>query len=212
MIIALVAAAAIGAATPQPLREVVFHVSNSRQSTTIAGAGVSDHGTVTVDVMAVSHDSLGLKVTERWTKNPTTLVALGTVLPTGNLVFAPGAMSDVTDQLLPYFAPRFVPQRPLQPGVTWSVKDNRKSLSATTTYSVAAVQGTSVTINVKQIVSVHDSTHSQISSRGSVVYEPRFLVPLSGDFTKHLSVRIGGAQQTVTLSLHFARASDTREP
>jgi hypothetical protein len=212
VIIALVAAAAIGAATPQPLREVVYHVSYTRHSTTISGAGVSDHGVVTVDIMAVSHDALGLKVSERWTKNPAALVALGTVQPTGNLVFAPGAMSDVTDQLLPYFAPRFVPQRPLQPGVTWNVKDQRKSLSATTTYSVTALQGTSVTINVKQVVNVHDATNSQISSRGSVVYEPRLLVPLSGDFTKHLSVRISGALQTVTLSLHFARASDTREP
>jgi hypothetical protein len=212
VIIALVAAAAIGAATPQPLREVIYHVSYTRRSTTIAGAGVSDHGTVTVDVMAVSHDELGLKVTERWTKNPTALVALGTVLPTGGLVFAPGAMSDVTDQLLPYFAPRFVPQRPLEPGVSWNVKDDRKGLAATTTYSVSAVQGTSVTINVKQVVTIHDAAHSLISSRGSVVYEPRLLVPLSGDFTKHLSVRVGGAQQTVTLSLHFARASDTREP
>jgi hypothetical protein len=212
VIIALVAAAAIGAATPRPLREVAYHVSYTRRSSTIAGSGVSDHGTVIVDVMAVSHDELGLKVTERWTKNPTALIALGTVLPTGNLVFAPGALSDVTDQLLPYFAPKFVPDRPLQPGVSWNVKDERKSLSATTTYSVTAVQGTSVTIDVRQIISIHDATHTQISTRGSVVYEPRFLVPLSGDFTKHLSVRIGGAQQTVTLTLHFARASDTREP
>jgi hypothetical protein len=212
VIIALVAAAAIGTATPQPLREVVYHVSYTRRSTTTTAAAASDHGTVTVDVMAVSHDALGLKVTERWTKNPTALVALGTVLPTGNLVFAPGAMSDVTDQLLPYFAPRFVTQQPMQPGVAWNVKDNRKSLTATTSYSIAAVQGTSVTINVKQIITISDATHSQISSRGSVVYEPHLLVPLSGDFTKHLSVRISGAQQTVTLSLHFARASDTREP
>ena len=212
MIIALVAAAAIGAAAPQPLREVVYHVSYTRRSTTIAGAGVSDHGTVIVDVMAVSHDELGLKVTERWTKNPTALIALGTVLPTGNLIFAPGALSDVTDLLLPYFAPKFAPDRPLLPGVSWNVKDARKSLSATTTYSVTGVQGTSVTIDVRQVVSVHDATHTQISSRGSVVYEPRLLVPLSGDFTKHLSVRISGALQTVTLTLHFARASDTREP
>jgi hypothetical protein len=100
----------------------------------------------------------------------------------------------------------------MQPGVAWNVKDNRKGLTATTSYSIAAVQGTSVTINVKQTITISDATHTQISSRGSVVYEPRLLVPLSGDFTKHLAVRISGAQQTVTLSLHFARASDTREP
>jgi hypothetical protein len=85
-------------------------------------------------------------------------------------------------------------------------------LTANSSYSVRAVQGTSVTIGVKQSVIVRDATHTQFSSAGTVVYEPRLLVPLSGAFTKHLTVRIGGAQQSVTLGLHFARASDTREP
>ena len=211
MIIALVAAAAIGAATPQPLREVAYNVSYTRR-TISSGAVLTDHGTVTVDVMAISNNSLGLKVTERWNKSPTALVALGTVLPTGNIVFAPGALNDVTYQLLPYFAPHFVPDRPLAPGVAWTVKDDRKSLTAKTSYSVATVQGTSVTIDAKQSLSLHDATHSQITSSGSVVYEPRLLVPLSGDFTKRLSLKIGGTPQAVSLALHFARSSDTREP
>jgi hypothetical protein len=212
MIIALVAAAAIGATAPQPLREVIYHVSYTRRVSATVGTALTDHGTVTVDVMAVSNNALGLKVTERWSKNPTSLVALGTVEPTGNIVFAPGALNDVTDQLLPYFAPQLVPQKPLVPGVAWTVKDDRKSLTAKTSYSVVSVQGTSVTISVKQVVTVRDTTHSQISSSGTVVYEPRLLVPLSGDFTKRLALRISGAPQNVTLALHFARSSDTREP
>ncbi|HEY5094778.1 MAG TPA: hypothetical protein VII69_06675 [Candidatus Eremiobacteraceae bacterium] len=212
MIFALIAAAAISAPTPQPLREVVYHVSYVRHTNSTAGNGDSDHGTVTVDVMAVSHNALGLKVTERWSKSPTALVALGTVEPTGSVVFAAGALKDVTYQLLPYFAPQLVPPQPLEPGVAWTVKDDRKTLTARTSYSVLSVQGTSVTISVKQTVAVHDATHSQITSSGTVVYEPRLLVPLSGDITKRLSLQISGAPQTVLLSLHFARSSDTRDP
>lgn len=211
MIIALVVAAAVGTATPQPLREVVYNVSYTRRTTATAGAAVTDHGTVTVDVMAISNNSLGLKVTERWGKNPAALIALGTVQPTGNLVFAPGALNDVTDLLLPYFSPHLVPDKPLLPGVAWTVKDDRKTLTAKTTYTVTMAQGTSVTINVKQNVTVRDVTQSRISTSGSVVYEPRLLVPLSGDFTKKLSLQVSGAPQTVTLALHFARSSDTRE-
>jgi hypothetical protein len=212
VLLALVAAAAVNAAAPRPLREVVYHVSYTRRSTSAVGSGVSDHGTVTVDVMAVSNNALGLKVTERWSKNPTSLVALGTVQPSGSLVFAPGALSDVTDQLLPYFAPQFVPSQPLLTGVTWNAKDVRKDLTANTAYTVTSVQGTSVIINVRQTLTIRDATHAQISSNGSVVYEPRLLVPLSGDFTKHLTARIGGAPQSISLTLHFARSSDTREP
>ncbi len=212
MLLAIVAAAAVNAAAPHPLREVVYHVSYVRRTTSAAGSGVTDHGTVTVDVMAVSNNALGLKVTERWSKNPTSLIALGTVQPTGSLTFAPGALSDVTDQLLQYFAPKFVPQQPLLAGVTWTAKDVQKSLSANTSYSVTAVQGTSVTIAVNQTIAVRDATHAQIASNGSVVYEPRLLVPLSGDFTKHLTARVGGATRSITLTLHFARSSDTREP
>jgi hypothetical protein len=210
--LAIVAAAAVNAAALHPIREVVYHVSYVRHSSSTAGAGVADHGTVTVDVMAVSNNALGLKVTERWSKNPTSLVALGTVQPKGNLVFAPGALSDVTDQLLPYFAPLFVPQQPLLTGVTWTAKDDQKDLTANTVYSVTSVQGTSVIVGVKQSIAVRDATHAQIASNGSVVYEPRLLVPLSGDFTKHLTARVGGAIHSITHTLHFARSSDTREP
>jgi hypothetical protein len=69
-----------------------------------------------------------------------------------------------------------------------------------------------VIINVRQTLAVRDATQAQISSNGSVVYEPRLLVPLSGDFTKHLTARVGGALQSISLTLHFARSSDTREP
>jgi hypothetical protein len=212
VLVAIVAAAAINAAAQHPIREVIYHVSYIRRTASVAGAGVTDHGTVTVDVMAVSNNALGLKVTERWSKNPASLVALGTVQPTGSLTFAPGALSDVTDQLLPYFAPLFVPQRPLLTGVTWNAKDVRKGLTANTSYAVTAVQGTSVIIGVNQSLTVLDTTHVQIASTGSVVYEPRLLVPLSGDFTKHLTAKVGGATRSITLTLHFARSSDTREP
>jgi hypothetical protein len=212
VIIALVAAAALSAAAPKPLREVVYHVSYTRQVGASVTPAASDHGTVTVDVMAVDNNALGLKVTERFAKNPTVLVALGTVAPNGAIIFAPGALSDVTDLLLPYFAPKFAPQQALTPGVAWSVNANSKTFGADTRYSIASMQGSSVTINVKQSVTVHDATQSRISSVGSVVYEPGLLVPLSGDFIKRLAVKIGGATQSVTLRLHFARASDTREP
>ncbi|HKW45209.1 MAG TPA: hypothetical protein VJN22_06080 [Candidatus Eremiobacteraceae bacterium] len=212
MILALAVAASVVATVPRPLREVVYHVSYARRTASTGSTGVTDHGTVTVDVMAVSNNALGLKVTERWAKNPTALVTLGTVQPTGKLTFAPGVLSDISYQLLPYFAPQFVPQRPLLQGVAWSLKDDHKDLAANTAFAVTAVQGSSVTISVKQTVSIRDATHAQISTNGNVVYEPRLLVPLSGDFTKHLSMKVGGAKQSVSLTLNFARASDTRDP
>jgi hypothetical protein len=206
---AFAAAAAVKAA---PLREVVFNVSYERR----VGASVTpvsrDHGTVTVDVMAVRNNALGVKITERWTRNPTAVVALGTIEPAGQLDFAPGALSDTTVQLLPFFAPVFAPQDLGAVGIAWTVNENRPPLDARTRYSVTGIQGTAVTIKIAQSISISDATHARISASGAVVYEPRLLVPLSGDITRKLTATLGASAKTITLQLHFARASDTREP
>jgi hypothetical protein len=207
-----VAAAPASANRIAPLREVVFNVSYERR----VGASVTpvsrDHGTVTVDVMAVRNNALGLKIAERWTRNPTAMVALGTVEPNGQLDFAPGALSDTTIQLLPFFAPLFAPQELGAVGVAWNVTERRPPLDAHTRYSVTNIQGTAVTIKIAQTISISDATHAHISAGGSVVYEPRLLVPLSGDISRKLTANLGSANKTIALQLHFARASDTREP
>ncbi len=195
-----------------PLREVTYNVSYQRRVGSSATVLSSDHGTVTVDVMAVRDNALGLKVSERWTRNPTTLVALGTIEPNGQLDFAAGALSDATVQLLPFFAPLFAPQSLATVGVAWSVSEHRPPLDAKTRYSVIKIQGSAVTIKIAQTISVSDATHARISGHGSVVYEPRFLVPLSGDITRRLTANVGASPKTIMLQLHFARATDTREP
>ena len=210
---ALVARAATSASPAiTPLREVVYHVSYQRNVGGSVTAISSDHGSVTVDVMAVRNNALGVKVAERWTRNPATIVALGTIEPNGRLDFAPGALSDATLQLLPYFAPKFAPQDLTSVGIAWTVSEHRPPLDAKTRYSVANIQGTAVTIKISQSITVSDATQARISGSGAVVYEPRLLVPLSGDITRRLTALVGGSSKTIVLRLHFARASDTREP
>jgi hypothetical protein len=205
-------AAAAAANQIAPLREVVFNVSYERRVGASVTAVSRDHGTVTVDVMAVHDNALGLKISERWTRNPAALVAIGTIEPSGQLDFAPGALSDTTIQLLPFFAPLFAPQGLGAVGVAWTVTERKPPLDARTRYSVTAIQGTAVTIKIAQTISISDATHAHISASGAVVYEPHLLVPLSGDITRKLTATVGAATKTITLQLHFARASDTREP
>jgi hypothetical protein len=195
-----------------PLREVVFNVSYERRVGASATTISRDHGTVTVDVMAVHNNALGVKISERWTRSPATIVALGTIEPSGQLDFAPGALSDTTIQLLPFFAPLFAPQELGAVGVAWTVTEQKPPLDAHTRYSVTKIQGTAVSIKVAQRISISDATHAQISASGAVVYEPHLLVPLSGDITRKLTATVGASAETISLQLHFARASDTREP
>ncbi|HLJ84006.1 MAG TPA: hypothetical protein VKT51_07550 [Candidatus Eremiobacteraceae bacterium] len=194
------------------LREVVFDVSYARSVGGAETTGSRDHGTVTVDVMAVRNNALGVKITQRWTRNPTALVALGTIEPAGQLDFAPGALSDAAVQLLPFFAPLFAPQTLGSVGVAWTVTEHRPPLDARTRYAVTGIQGMAVTIKIVQSISISDATHARISASGAVVYEPHLLVPLSGDITRKLTATVGTPAKTITLQLHFARSSDTREP
>src|SRR5215813_3220886 len=96
--IAFVIAAATATAAPSvavaadlPLREVVYHVSYTRHERlagesfgggvnpvpVVQGADETDEGTVTVDVMAVSADTLGVKLTESWNQRPRPAIFLG---------------------------------------------------------------------------------------------------------------------------------------
>src|ERR1700724_276578 len=98
MLLALIVAGVAAAASPgpaspaaAPIREVVFRVSYTRHERlseesygggydprpVVQGADQSDEGTVTVDVMAVAADTLGLRVTESWNQRPRPATFLG---------------------------------------------------------------------------------------------------------------------------------------
>ncbi len=220
--------AAPAPAADKPLREVTYKVSFSRRLNSTAeyfpgdrpdqfGSNVSlsgDNGKVTVDVMQVADNALGLKVTELWNNSaggrPMTYV--GNLAPQGKLNFAPGSISDVTREILPFFAPLFMQDRAPDAGSSWSVRFDRSNIHASTTYTVDGIDGEIMRLSKKEDVKVASVRQNGYTSSGTVRFKPSLLVPVSGEITKRSTQEGASANSQKTLTLHFDRVSDTRDP
>jgi hypothetical protein len=225
--VSVAASNAANAAPGRPLREVVYRVSFSRRTNETHEFFHGDHpdqykssislaadsGTITVDVMQVAGDALGLKVTELW--NTVTggrpVSYTGSVAPDGSVNFGPSTLSDVAREILPLFAPQFAQDKTLEQGAAWNVNFDRSNIHATTRYTVSSIDGDLVTLAKAEDVKVIGARGGNYTERGTIRFKPSLLVAVSGDLEKRMSSDSASDSAQQTLGLHFERLSDTRE-
>jgi hypothetical protein len=229
MFVALILGALLAAATgpsAQPtataapwLRQVVYNVTIGEKATgavvqyegrSSGGSTSSDRGVVTVDVMAVANDSLGLEVTELMGKKGSPYTFKGAVTPDGTVLFQAGSIEDVTRELLQYFAPQFLPVDKTTVGQSWTVNYDRAGTQVQSQYTITKIDGDLMTLREQQKAKF--STYNETATTdGTIVIKPSVLAPISGDVHKRLEGFTGGSENTRELTLHFERVSDSRD-
>jgi hypothetical protein len=224
----------ITAATP--LREVVYKVSYTRRlqvSNETFGGQVqnvqltqsaqappfnesnneqTDSGTVTIDIMQIGDDALGMRVSERWTGSTPSGTYLGNVASDGSVNFRDaGQMNECTRSILEYFGTDVMAGQPANTGVAWSRTATGQGADVTTTYSVGDIIGAIASIHEQSTVSSKSVAAIDTSVTTDVQYKPAVLVPVSGKVVLH--ARQSGASSVTNISTvaNFERISDTRD-
>lgn len=216
-------AAATAISNAKPLREVIYKVSYTRrESLSIEHFGsvppdawgheTGDHGTVTVDVMAVGKQTLGIRLTESWVEAPKTVTYLGNVAPDGTANFGDQPLSDASRDLLPFFGPLFANAQQLAPGVSWVSTFKSAAINVTTTYSVGKIDGPVVTIEETQQLAVTSAFGMNANLDGWVTYKPSKLVPLAGQLTNLQRRSTATRDDSIQTIIDFERIKDTLDP
>lgn len=220
---AAVALTASGAAPAgdKPLREVVFKVSYTRRQEiaaesfggldTSANNATGDSGTITVDIMAVQGNTLGVKLTELWKSKGRSATFLGNVAPDGSVNFADQPISAVARDVLPFFAPLFATDRSLDPGSAWTINFKGTAADVQTRFAVRSVEGPVVQLDETQTLKLKSARGLDSTTTGQISYKPSLLVPLSGSFSQHEGRSGMGATNRIWTVYNFERVSDTRD-
>ncbi len=224
MLISLWVAGTIALADPatssdadKPLREVVYSASYSdthAQNTTSfygdqqAEAGDNDHGTIVVDVMQVSQDALGLRVTETWNATGTPHVYTGNVGADCSVNFAADSIQLVTRQIVGYFCRGLGAQHAYAMNEKWVVNGPAQT-GIVESYDVTKVDGPNVTIHENRDSNTSTVQAGELSGESTIVYEPSKLAPVSG--SSNLRIASGGFATTEedTILLRFDLTSDS---
>lgn len=222
--------AAPGAA---PIREVVYKVSYTRREdlsiehyggmvTTPSGRIINgsapstnstttgDKGTITVDVMAVTQDALGIRVIERWEGRNYPLTFLGNVSAAGIVNFDP-QISETTRHLLPFFGTLFTQNRSLDSGAAWSTNFNGNAVDVNTTFTVAKLDGPIVQLDETQQINMKSVHGMDTVVTGKIAYKPSLLVPISGNIVSRAARTTASSVDEITTVLNFERISDSRD-
>jgi hypothetical protein len=234
---AAASSSAPAAAPAAPLREVVYKVTFTRRlevsnetyggsvlNPVSAGAqsaqappfaqensDATDSGTVTVDVMQVASDALGVRVKEQWTNSTPSATYIGNVGADGSVNFTDGQMNECTRAILEYFGPSVMAGQPANSGVGWTRTSKGATADIDTTYSVGAIVGA--------IANIHEQTTAKSKSVSmidtvvtiDVQYKPATLAPVSGRVVMHASRPGASSVTNVTTIGNFQRVSDTRD-
>jgi hypothetical protein len=202
-----------------PLREVVYNVTISAKNSgstvqyegrSSGGATSSDRGTVTVDVMAVASDSLGIEVIELMNSKGSPYHFKGSVAPDGTVIFEPASISDVTRELLQYFAPRFLPPDKISVGQSWTTNFDRSGAQVQTQYTITKVDGDLMTLHELQKVKFK-ARNQTVTTEGTIVIKPSVLAPISGDVRTRIEGFTGQSEAIEEITEHFERVSDNRD-
>ena len=230
MLSALILAAAL--ANPNAIREVVYKVSYTHRldaNQEIFGGQVtddtghvhqnppfnskqgiaSDSGTVTVDVMQVAGDTLGIRLAEHWDGSTPSNTYLGNVGADGSVNFTNPLVTDVSRTILGFFSPGFLGGRYLDKGMTWTQTASGSGLNVNTTYTIGDVDGPVASVAETTIIKSNNVRSMDTLITGSITYKATKLVPISGQI-QSLAYRSDAETSTdVTTIIHFDRVSDT---
>lgn len=224
--------AATTAATP--LREVVYKVSFTRKlnvsnetyggsisnneavSTQAppfaeAGGDATDSGTVTVDVMQVADNAIGIRVTEQWTGSTTSATYLGNVASDGSVNFTGGQLNDCTHAILEYFGSDVMAGQAANVGAAWSRSGQGPDASVTTDYSVSEIDGAIAKIHEQSTQKSKSIALMDTVLTEDIQYKPSTLVPVSGMIVMHASRSSASSVTNITEIGHFDRVSDSRD-
>lgn len=220
-----------------PLREVVYKVSYSRKlkvsnetyggsvqdpnasGTVVAQAppfaeatsDASDSGTVTVDVMQVASDALGVRVTERWNGSTPSATYVGNIAPDGSVNFSDNQMNECTRAILEYFGPAVMAGQPANTGAAWERTAKGQAADVDTTYSVGEIVGAIANIHEQTTIKSKSVAYIDSVLTTDVQYKPSTLAPVSGQLVMHASRSGASSVTNVTTIAHFDRVSDTRD-
>jgi hypothetical protein len=230
MLSAFILAAAL--ANPDPIREVVYKVSYTRRldanQETFGGqvsdaAGhvhqsppfnskegiASDNGTVTVDVMQVAGDMLGIRLTEHWEGATPSSTYFGNVGADGSVNFSSPQVTDVSCTILGFFWPGFLGGRDVDKGVTWTQTASGSGLYVTTTFSIGNIDGSVASVAQTTTIKSNSVRSMDTLTTGSITYKATKLVPITGQL-QSLAYRSDAESSTdVTTTINFERVSDT---
>ncbi len=224
-------------ASVTPIREVVYKVSFTRRlevsNETYGGSVVndtqpnpvvyqapafdqatgdaSDSGTITIDVMQVVGDTLGMRVTESWVGSTPSGTYLGNVSADGSMNFANGQMNECTRAILEYFGTNVMAGQPADTGVAWTRTSDGQTADVTTKYSVGEIEGALATIHEQSTLKTKSVALLDTVATTDVQYKPIDLVPVSGRFVLHASRSSPSSVTNVTTIGNFQRVSDTHD-
>lgn len=235
MILALVIAAATATAAPSPaaaadtpLREVVYHVSFTRHERLAGqsygggadprpvsqGADQTDEGTVTVDVMAISADTLGVRLRETWKERPRAATYLGNVAPDGAVHFGDQPISEASSILLQVFGTKWMHDQPLDSGAKWYVKYSNREASFLTNYEVVGTNPDADTVTVRETQTVQVQSVHGLNAflTGTIKYKAALLVPVEIRLERRSSRGDADTSDVETMVLNIDRVSDSLDP
>jgi hypothetical protein len=207
------------AAQSGPLREVVFNVTYGDRITSgsVSYGGpaedsraTGDHGTVKVDIMAIQDNNLGIEVTETMWKGGGPFTFKGVVAPDGTVTFPSRSISEVTRELLQYFATGLIPPDKVDVGSSWSASFVRYGADVKDQYQVTKIDGDLLTLHALQNVSFHGYSGTA-KSDSTIILKPVLLVPVSGDIRKVVDGTSVSASYKEEMTMHFERVSDSRD-
>jgi len=235
MILALIIAAATATAAPSPtvadaspLREVVYRVSFTRHERlseesygggadprpVTQGADQTDEGTVTVDVMAVSADTLGVRLRETWKERPRPATFFGNVAPDGAVHFGDQPISEASSILLQVFGTKWMHDEPLDPGAKWDVKYVNREASFLTDYEVIGTNPDADTVTVRETQRVDVQSVHGLNAfvTGTIQYKAALLVPVGIKLERRSSRGDADNSDVETMVINIDRVSDTLDP
>ena len=228
-------AAASGGAASAPLREVVYKVTFTRmleisnetyggqiQNTQLtqaaqappfaqANSNAGDTGTVTVDIMQVANDVLGIRVFEKWNGSTPSAMYQGNVGSDGSVNFTNGQMNECTRAILEYMGADVMDGQAANSGVGWTRTERGQAADITTTYAVGDIVGAIANIHEQTTVTSKSVALIDSTTTTDVQYKPAMLVAVSGKLVMHASRSSASSVTRVTTIGHFERVSDTRD-
>jgi len=232
MILAIAIAAATATAVPAlpaadtPLREVVYRVSFTRHERLAGesfgggidprpveqGADQTEDGTLTVDVMAVSQDTLGVRLKETWSEHPRPATYFGNIAPDGAVHFGDQPISEASSILLQVFGTKWMHDQPIDPGAKWDVRIANREATVVTNYEVVGTDAETTTINESQTVDVQSVHGLNAFTTGTIHYKAALLVPVAIKLERRSSRGDADTSDVETMVINIDRLSDTLDP
>ena len=226
-----------GSAQPPVIREVVYRVSSltlqSLHMSTYAGfvpnvtglphqpggfeptqkgAGSSQEGRITVDVLDVVADVVHVKLSEDFTSRAAPLVYEAYVEPNGLVRYSIEFPSSIAEYLLPLFGTKFAASPNFADGDSWQLGVKTRAVVVDDVFTIAGRDGQVLLLDERRTVRLNSARGMNLDVQGKFKYKPSLLVPIVGDVEERGSRSTVDTVNELKTTVHFERVSDSLEP